>query len=379
MIRRNFQDKQLPLLGMGMMRLPIKNNDLSDIDEVQTEKMIEHAMKKGANYFDTAWGYHGGNSELVAGNILKKYPRDSFYLATKFPGYDLSNMDKVEEIFEEQLKKCQVDYFDFYLMHNICELNIDAYLDESYGIMAYLLEQKKNGRIRHLGCSVHGNYETLERFLAAYGKHMEFCQLQVNWLDWEFQGAKKKAALIEEYGLPLWVMEPLRGGKLASFEEGEERSLKELRPHESAVGWAFSFLQTIPSVTVILGGMSSLEQMQENCALFETDTPLTAPEQSALAKIAENMLSKTSLPCTECGYCIDYCPQELNIPFLISLYNQRRYTGEGDFISLMALGSLTEDKKPHACTACKSCEAVCPQQLKISDAMSDFAQMFSKG
>ena len=179
MIYKEFQDLKLSALGLGAMRLPVIDGNDGQIDEAAVKEMVAYAMEHGINYYDTAWGYHNGQSEIVMGNALKDYPRDSFYLASKFPGYDLSNMPKVEEIFEKQLEKCQVDHFDFYLFHNVCEMNIDAYLDdEKYGIDTYLTEQKKNGRIRHLGFSAHGDYETMKRFLEAYGDHMEFCQIQ---------------------------------------------------------------------------------------------------------------------------------------------------------------------------------------------------------
>ena len=184
MIYRKFKDLELSALGMGTMRLPVIDGDDARIDEAETEKMVAYAMEKGINYYDTAWGYHGGQSEVVMGRILNRYPRDKYYLATKFPGYDLSNMDKVESIFEEQLKKCGVDYFDFYLFHNLWELNIDAYLDKKYGIYDYLVKQKELGRIRHLGVSIHGSCDVMRRFLDAYGEHIEFGQLQLNYLDW---------------------------------------------------------------------------------------------------------------------------------------------------------------------------------------------------
>ena len=225
MIYKEFQGKKLSALGLGAMRLPVIDGNDARIDEAAVEKMVAYAMEKGINYFDTAWGYHMGNSEIVMGKTLKNYPRESFYLADKFPGYDLSNIGKVEEIFEKQLEKCGVEYFDFYMFHNVCEMNIDEYLNPAYGIFEYLMKQKQNGRIKHLGFSAHGNMETMTRFLQAYGKDMEFCQLQINWLDWEFQAAKEKVALVRSYGIPVWVMEPLRGGKLVSAEL--EGSLKE--------------------------------------------------------------------------------------------------------------------------------------------------------
>lgn len=243
------------------MRLPVVDGNDADIDSAAVEEMVAYAMEHGINYYDTAWGYHNGNSETVMGNVLKKYARDSFYLATKFPGYDLSNMPRVEEIFEKQLEKCSVEYFDFYLFHNVCEMNIDAYLDEKFGIYEYLTEQKKNRRIKHLGFSAHGSYEIMKRFLEAYGKDMEFCQIQLNYLDWSFQDAKSKVELLNSYHIPVWVMEPLRGGRLAKLSEKDVEALKNLRPDEEIVAWAFRFLQSIPEVKVVLSGMSDLEQL----------------------------------------------------------------------------------------------------------------------
>ncbi len=372
MIYRKFQDLKLSALGMGAMRLPVIDGDDSRVDEEKTQAMVDLAMKQGVNYYDTAWGYHGGQSELVMGRALKKYPRDSFYLATKFPGYDLSNMDKVKEIFEKQLEKCGVDYFDFYLFHNVCEMNIDAYLDPKYGIFDYLMEQKKNGRIRHLGFSAHGNVEVMRRFLEAYGKEMEFCQIQLNYLDWEFQDAKEKVELVSGYGIPVWVMEPLRGGKLASLAKEDEEKLKALRPDEKIPAWAFRFLQSIPQVTMVLSGMSNMEQMEENIRTFEEDRPLNEEEMKTLLSIAHEMVGKIALPCTACHYCVSHCPQGLDIPNLLSLYNEHCFTG-GGFIAPMALSAIPKDKWPSACIGCRSCEAVCPQQIKISEAMADFA------
>ncbi len=370
-IYRAFQDLQLSALGMGAMRLPVVDGDDSRIDESAAFEMVDIAMKSGVNYYDTAWGYHNGNSELVMGKALARYPRETFYLATKFPGYDLSNMPKVQEIFEKQLGKCQVEYFDFYLFHNVCEMNIDAYLDPQYGIYEYLLEQKKNGRIRHLGFSAHGDYNVIQRFLDAYGKDMEFCQLQLNYLDWEFQNAKQKVELLNQWNIPVWVMEPLRGGKLASLSPENEGKLKALRPEESVPAWAFRYLQSIPSVKVILSGMSNRQQMEENIQTFAEDKPLSEKEMETIYSIAEGMVKKIALPCTACHYCTSHCPQGLDIPGLLALYNEHCFT-EGGFIAPMALSAIPAEKQPSACIGCRSCEAVCPQGIKISEAMADF-------
>lgn len=371
MMYRDFQDVKLSALGMGAMRLPVVDGDDSKIDEAAAFAMVDEAMARGVNYYDTAWGYHNGNSELVMGKALARHPREKFYLATKFPGYDLSNMGKVEEIFEKQLEKCQVEYFDFYLFHNVCEMNIDAYLDPKYGTYDYLLAQKKNGRIRHLGFSAHGDYDVMKRFLEAYGKDMEFCQIQLNYLDWDFQDAKRKVELLNQWNIPVWVMEPLRGGKLASLAPEDEAKLKALRPDEGIPAWAFRYLQSIPSVVVTLSGMSNMEQMKDNIATFETDKPLNETELETLHAIAQGMVKKIVLPCTACHYCTSHCPQGLDIPNLLSLYNEHCFT-QGGFIAPMALSAIPTDKQPSACIGCRSCEAVCPQGIKISEAMADF-------
>ena len=377
MIYRNFQDKQLSALGMGCMRLPVCEGDQSKIDIDAVREMVAYAMEQGVNYYDTAWGYHNGQSEIVMGKVLADYPRESFYLASKFPGYDLSNMGKVEQIFEKQLEKCGVEYFDFYMFHNLCEANVDAYLDPKYGILEYLLEQKKNGRIRHLGVSTHGTLDTMRRFLDAYGKHMEFCQIQLNWLDWKLQNAKAKVDMLREYHLPIWVMEPVRGGKLATLEPVYEAILKEARPDTTVVEWAFRFLQSIPDVGVTLSGMSNFEQLKENIATYEAEKPLSEEEINIILNLGKKMTEKHTLPCTACRYCTTHCPMELDIPMLIDLYNEFNYSG-GGFIPPMVIKSLPEEKRPAACLACRACEAVCPQNIKISEMMSDFTEKLKK-
>jgi predicted aldo/keto reductase-like oxidoreductase len=376
MIFKEFQELKLSALGMGAMRLPVIDGIYANINQEETGTMVDYAMEHGINYYDTAWGYQDGQSEIAIGKALSKYPRKSYYLATKFPGYDLSNMGKVETIFEEQLKKCGVEYFDFYLFHNVCEMNIDAYLDPKYGIYDYLIKQKEIGRINHLGFSAHGSYDVMKRFLEAYGEKMEFCQIQLNYLDWSLQDAKAKVELLEEYQLPIWVMEPLRGGSLCNLSEEEEAKLKALRPEEKIPAWAFRFLLSIPSVKVVLSGMSNYEQLVENIRTFEEEKTLSEEERDILLGIADNMLNKKVLPCTACRYCTSHCPKKLDIPWLLALYNEHSFTG-GGFIAPMALKALSDEKKPSACLGCKSCEKVCPQQIKISEAMTDFTQKLS--
>lgn len=372
MIYKDFQDLKLSALGLGCMRFPILDGDNDKIDQDAVQEMVDYAMAQGVNYYDTAWGYHGGNSELAIGKALAKHPRESFYLASKFPGYDVTNMDKVKEIFEKQLEKCGVEYFDFYLFHNVSEKNINEYLDPKFGIYDYLMEQKKNGRIRHLGFSTHGTLETMTRFLEAYGKDMEFCQIQLNYLDWKFQQADEKIALLKKWNLPVWVMEPVRGGSLASLADEYMEKLQEHRPETSAVEWAFRFLQSIESVTMTLSGMSNMEQLRQNIEIYKENKPLNEEEMKTILAAAQDMTSKKTVPCTSCRYCTERCTQGLNIPDLISLYNEHIFTG-GGFIAPMRINVLPEDKRPSACLGCRSCEEVCPQTIEISKVMADLA------
>ena len=375
MIYNKFKEISLSSLGFGTMRLPTIDNDISKIDEEKTFELFDYAISHGVNYFDTAWGYHNGMSETVVGMALARHPRESFYLASKFPGYDVSNFGKTEEIFEEQLRKCQVDYFDFYLIHNVCEKNIEQYLDESYGTVSYLLEQKKNGRIKHLGFSTHADQRNFLRFMDKYGEYMEFCQIQLNYIDYKFQDAKSKIEYLNKCNIPIFVMEPIRGGKLASINEELFAPIKKELPDETPCSLAFRFIQSIDGVCVTLSGMSNFNQVQENISTFDKHAPLTDEELKLVYDLADKMTN--SIPCTSCRYCTEYCPKELDIPKLISLYNEQVFTG-GGFIVPMNISSMHESKRPSACIGCRSCEAVCPQNIKISETLSDFSRRISK-
>lgn len=371
MIYRDFKGMQLSMLGLGTMRLPLIDGDNSQIDEQATAEMVDYAMEHGINYYDTAWGYHNGNSEIVMGKVLSAHPRDSFYLASKFPGYAEENFKKIEEIFEKQLEKCGVDYFDFYLFHSVTEENIDGYLNRDYGLLEYLLKQKELGRIRHLGFSAHADCTVMRRFLEAYGEHIEFCQLQINYLDWTYQKAKEKVELLQEYEIPVWIMEPLRGGKLAALSVEAEKELSELRPDENIPAWAFRFLQTIPNVKIILSGMSNFAQLKENIETFEEDKPLNEKEMQVILRIADGMMGRM-IPCTACRYCTTHCPKQLDIPELLEIYNNNSFAGL-EKIPQASLKNVAKEKWPSECVGCRSCEKVCPQQIKISEVMKEFA------
>ena len=375
MIYKKFQDVNLSALGLGAMRLPtLDDKDISKIDEDTTAQMVAYAFENGINYFDTAYGYHDGMSEVVMGRILKNYPRESFFLADKFPGYDLANMDKIEEIFEEQLQRTGLGYFDFYLFHNVCELNVGQYIDEKYGIMDYMLAQKANGRIKHIGFSAHGRIDTMKKFLEAYGDKMEFCQIQLNYLDWKLQEAKEKVDLLNEYNIPIWVMEPLRGGKLVNLSQENSDKIKAACPDDTNASVAFRFLQGIEGVTVTLSGMSDMQQLEQNIKTFNEQKPLDENELAAVMHVADSMLE--ILPCTACQYCITHRSCKLDIPNLLFMYNELKFSN--GFITQMGIGAMPEDERPSACVGCRACEQVCPQQIKISEVMADFVDRMNQ-
>lgn len=371
MIYSKFQDKELSLLGFGTMRFPLLPD--GSIDEAQVMEMTDYAMSHGVNYFDTAYPYHGGKSEIVIGKALKKYPRESFYLADKYPGHQLASTYDPAAIFEDQLEKCGVEYFDFYLLHNAYASSIGTYLDPRWGIIDYFKEQKRRGRIRHLGFSAHASVEVLREFLDVCGEDMEFCQIQLNYLDWTLQKAREQYELLTERGIPVWVMEPVRGGKLASLGETTEAKLRSLRD-ESAAAWAFRFLQALPNVKMILSGMSNMEQMRQNVATFEERKGLGEGERALILDIAETL--KDSVPCTACRYCCDGCPQELDIPGLLSLYNDLRLQPSMGVV--MRAECFPVGKRAVDCIGCGKCSQICPQGIDIPAAMADFAERLAK-
>ena len=370
MIYKQFQDKQLSMLGFGTMRFPLLPDGVT-IDEQQVAQMTAYAIEHGINYFDTAYPYHQGNSERVIGKVLKNYPRESFYLADKYPGHQIASTYDPAATFEDQLEKCGVEYFDFYLLHNVYEKSIETYMDPQWGILDYFLEQKRLGRIKHLGFSTHGSIATMEKFLDYCGEHMEFCQIQLNYLDWTLQDAKTKCELLARHNIPVWVMEPVRGGKLAKLPEAAEAQLKGLRPDESIPAWCFRWLQGIEGVTMVLSGMSNMEQMVDNVKTFESTKPLNETETALLMNIAEKL--KNAVPCTACRYCCDGCPMGLDIPALLAIYNDLKVTPS--FLLGMRVEALPPEKRPDACVACGACVSICPQNINIPEALADMANI----
>ena len=368
MIYHEFKELKLSSLGFGTMRLPlIPGGGEQDIDQETLDRMVDCAIAGGVNYFDTAYPYHGGCSELAIGKSLARYPRESFYLADKFPGHQIvKGVKKLdpETIFEEQLKKCGVEYFDFYLLHNINEHSMSYYGNPENKYLDYFLEQKANGRIKHLGFSCHSAADGLEQFLQMCGDKMEFCQIQLNYLDWTLQNAKKKCEILKAHGLPVWVMEPVRGGRLAKLDDETEAAMRAARPDESTPAWAFRWLQTVPQPTMVLSGMTNLAQMQDNINTFSEEKPLSGDELSIVYGAAEKLAK--FVPCTGCRYCMP-CPAGVNIPENFQLWNQTAKTQNGASAWRPWHVNFGEEDKAKNCVRCGRCVPLCPQGIPIPD------------
>ena len=374
MLYNAFQDLSLSAIGFGAMRLPLLGD--GSVDQAELDRMVEAAMAAGVNYYDTAYPYHGGMSEVCLGKALARYPRESWYLADKFPGHqNVKGVRPVEpaEVFEEQLRRCGVEYFDFYLMHNVNENSMRYYGNPENHFIEYFLEQKAKGRIRHLGFSCHAAPAGLEKFLALYGEHMEFCQIQLNYVDWTLQDAKKKVEILRAAGLPVWVMEPVRGGKLASFGEEITAKLRALRPDESTPAWAFRWLRTVPQPTMILSGMSNLSQMLDNLKTFSEHKPLNGEELALLGEVAAQIARL--IPCTGCRYCCAGCPMELDIPTMLSMANDMAVSPS--FNTVARYSALGEGKRADSCIGCGQCMATCPQKINVPEEMRKLDALMS--
>ena len=365
--------EKISKLAFGTMRLPLKDD--GSIDQNQVNEMTDYAMAHGVNYFDTAYPYHDGRSEIAIGKALAKYPRESFRLVTKFPGHQFMKKYDCDGIFHEQLAKCGVDYFDFYLFHNVYENSLATYKSGEYGIVDYFVKQKELGKIRHLGFSTHARAENLEEILDFFGDRIEFWQIQVNYVDWTLQDAKKKIELLGSRGIPVMVMEPVRGGKLTDLGEENNARLKGLRPGESIASWAFRWLAEIPEVATVLSGMSSLEQMKDNIRTFTDGTPLSEEEWNMMLEIAETL--KKGVPCTACRYCCGGCPMGLDIPMLLAGYNDMKFASA--FTVKMQMDGTPAEKWPDKCIGCGACASVCPQHIDIPEVLKEFDELLHTG
>lgn len=363
---KNFKGNQISTLGFGALRMPMDPNGTNQFDRAEGQRIIDAVFDAGINYFDTAYTYIGGDSERFLGETLSAHPRDSYYLTTKF--YAAAGK-AIDEVFEEQLRRCKTDYFDFYMFHSLDENFYKAYTDSETDQLGYLLKQKESGRIRYLGFSSHASPETLTRFLDWYDG-FDMAQIQLNYLDWTLLDAKRQYEILTERNIPVWVMEPLKGGRLSTLNDAASAALKPAAPNRSLSSWGFRWLMGLDNVQCVLSGMGSVEQVQENAATFSERAILSADEQKALDKAIDLFIDDLGVPCSACRYCCDGCPAGLNIPLIISAYNQQKISG-----ATWRVDGFASAKGPEECIGCGSCAVHCPQKIDIPEVMRRFCEI----
>ncbi len=356
---------ELSRLGMGNMRFPtVGGVPGAPIDRVKAQGIIDRVIACGVNYFDTAYFYHNSESEPFLGEALAGYPRDSYYLADK---YSLPANPDYQAVFEEQLKRLQTDRIDFYLLHGIMDHIADEYLTN--GCVEYLMGEKRMGRIRYLGFSFHGSPEILERVVNHHP--WDFAQIQLNYYDWVYSTAKRQYEILTERGIPIMVMEPVHGGQLASLTPEGNALLEEALPGRSIASWAMRWLMRLPNVSVVLSGMSDVNQVEDNVRTFSEYAPLSDAESDLLMRACTLYRSSVAVPCTSCRYCVNDCPAGLDIPRLLSVYNETKFDGAWRTATLR---DLPEDKQPAACIRCGACTGHCPQGFDIPNLLRELAE-----
>lgn len=364
MYTRIFKDKiELSALGMGNMRLPMDTN--GKIDYGRSKEMLDYAIAHGVNYFDTAYIYNNGESEQFLGQALAEYQRDSYFLADKF---NLPANSDYRMQFEEQLKRLQTEYIDFYMLHGVQDNSIEDYLN--CGAVEHFDSLKKEGKIKYFGVSVHCAPANYGRILNAYP--WDFIQIQLNYYDWLYGDARALCEMTVAKGIAIMVMEPVRGGTLASLTPEGNEMLKQSEPDKSVASWALRWVADIPNVLVVLSGMSNLEQIKDNINTFEAHNSLTTEQEQLLMKACRLLRPTISVACTSCRYCCDACPKALDIPFLLSIYND---TQIGGMWRIAFAEGLSDEKKPSACIACGACIKHCPQGFDIPTYLKEMSEI----
>lgn len=348
------------LLGFGCMRFPQTTE--GKIDEALTEKMLDQAIAQGVNYIDTAYPYHDGQSEVVVGKILKRYDRNSFYLATKLPVWLVNTAEDVDKYLEEQLAKLQTDHIDFYLMHAMGKERWNKMVE--IGCVKRLEELQKQGKIKYLGFSFHDKYEVFEEILNY--RDWDFCQIQLNYMDAEEQAGLKGCQLAADKGIPVVVMEPVKGGSLAVFAEDITAKLKELEPEASPASFALRWVGSLSGVKVILSGMSSMEQVEDNLRTFAAFKPLSEQEQETIRQVREILRSRVQNGCTGCRYCMP-CPAGVDIPGCFATWNTYHMYQNYNSVRWNWEVVLGDEHQPKNCVQCGKCEAQCPQKIAIRE------------
>lgn len=363
------------------MRLPLTDpEDFTRVDIPQVERMVDTFIERGFTYFDTAYMYHEFLSEkIVREALVKRHPRGSFTLATKLPTMFLREAGDQERIFDEQLEKCGVEYFDYYLLHNLNVFNYPT--AERFGSFAFVARKKAEGRIRHIGFSFHDRAELLDEILTAHPE-TEFVQLQLNYLDWDNESiqSRKCHEVARRHGKQVVVMEPVKGGSLARVPEAVERLFREVRPELSAASWAIRYAASLDGVMMVLSGMSSMEQILDNTSCMQRFEPLDGRERAAVARAVELLNASIAIGCTACRYCVDGCPERIAIPEYFALYNADRQSLNAGFsIQSVYYKNLTHSRgKASACIGCRKCERSCPQHLPIVEHLKKVAELFER-
>jgi predicted aldo/keto reductase-like oxidoreductase len=366
--------KQMPKLGFGLMRLPEKDGA---IDLSRLEEMVDAYIKAGMNYFDTAYVYHGGNSEKAVKEALtKRYPRESFYLATKLPAWNMKTEDDRDRIFNEQLERCGVDYFDFYLLHSVEDGNVETY--EGLNCFDWGIQKRAQGKIRHFGFSFHGSPELLEKVLDAHPE-VEFVQIQLNYADWENPVVRsgRLYEILHSRNIPMIIMEPVKGGTLAKFPDALEAKYKAARPNDSIASWALRYTASLDGIMTVLSGMSTEEQMQDNIGTFTRFEAMSEAERVLVHEVRDEMLNVPQIGCTSCRYCTDGCPMGISIPDIFRAVNTMKLYNE-EFRPKSFYSGLVSAKKSaraSACIACGQCESVCPQHLPIISLLKEASEL----
>lgn len=372
MEKRNYFGNDISLLGLGTMRLPVVDGQNGCIDKKKAEEMFDYAIEHGINYFDTAYMYHNHTSEDVTGEILSRYDRDSYYLATKMPAWLCKNEQDVEKIFEDQLRKLKTDHFDFYLCH---DLNPGYYpLYEKYKVTEFLNRKKAEGYIRHLGFSVHDTPENLKRYMDSFD--WEFCQIQLNYIDWDLQDAETQYKLLTDKGLPIIIMEPLRGGALTTLSEDALAHISNTMPGQTAASLGLRYAAQLPNVMTVLSGMSNLEQLKENIETMTSFSPLSDEETKNYTHAMELYKKKNMIPCTGCRYC-EGCPHGVDIATLFAANNRYRLGG-GAWAYIREYELIKPSATEDNCTNCEKCLDKCPQGLPIPTILAETGKMINE-
>ena len=369
-------------LGFGLMRLPLLNPDNpANIDVEQVKQMVDTFLERGFTYFDTAWMYHSFQSEnVVKEALVDRYPRDSYTLATKLHAGFIKTKEDRDKVFEEQRRKTGVEYFDYYLLHDIGFDHYKTYTD--LDCFRWLMDKKEKGLVRHIGFSYHDNAELLDKVLTEHPE-FEFLQLQINYLDWESEGiqSRKCYEVAEKHHVPVIVMEPVKGGTLANVPDAATKMFKEYHPDMSVPSWAIRFAASHENVALVLSGMSNMEQLLDNLSYMDELVPLNEEENALIRKAVEIINSTIEIPCTGCSYCTDGCPMNIAIPKYFSLYNadKQEIKTKGWMPQQEYYSRLTGTfGKASDCVACGQCEDVCPQHLPVIDYLQKVAEHFEK-